>query len=47
MLTRRELTQLIFGAHPAAKPVECSGMTGEILQTIFPFYVPIWELDHS
>ena len=47
VLTRRELTQLIFGAHPAAKPIECSGVTGEILQTIFPFYVPIWELDHS
>lgn len=47
VLTRRELTQLIFGAHPAAKPIECSGVTGEILRTIFPFYVPIWELDHS
>jgi predicted acetyltransferase len=47
ILTRRQLTQLIFGAHPVAKPVECSGKTGEILQTIFPFYVPIWELDHS
>ena len=47
VLTRRQLTQLIFGAHPAAKPVECSGATGEILNTIFPVYVPIWELDHS
>ena len=47
VLTRRELAQLIFGPHPAAKPVECSGVTGEILRTIFPFYVPIWELDHS
>ena len=47
VLSRRELTQLIFGAHPTAQPVECSGTTGEILQTIFPFYVPIWELDHS
>ena len=47
VLTRRQLTQLIFGAHPAANPIESSGVTGEILQTIFPFYVPIWELDHS
>ena len=47
ILTRRQLTQLIFGPHPAAEPVECSGRTGEILETIFPFYVPIWELDHS
>ncbi len=47
ILTRRQLTQLIFGPHPAATSVEPSGVTGEILQTIFPFYVPIWELDHS
>ena len=47
VLTRRELTQLIFGPHPAAPPLEFSGVTGEILNTIFPFYVPIWELDHS
>ena len=47
ILTRRQLTQLIFGPYHAATSVECSGVTGEILQTIFPFYVPIWELDHS
>ena len=47
VLTRRELTQLIFGSHPAAPSLEFSGATGEILNTIFPVYVPIWELDHS
>ncbi len=47
VLTRRQLTQLIFGVHPTAKLVGFSGITGGILQTIFPFYVPIWELDHS
>ena len=47
VLTRRQLTQLIFGAHPAAEPVQHNGVTSEILHTIFPFYVPIWELDHS
>lgn len=47
VLTRRQLTQLIFGSHPAAQSVEFSGKTGKLLQTIFPFYVPIWELDHS
>ena len=47
VLTRRELTQLIFGPHPAAPSLEFSGATGEILNTIFPVYVPIWELDHS
>ena len=47
VLTRRELTQLIFGSHPAAQSIEFSGATGEILNTVFPVYVPIWELDHS
>ena len=47
VLTRRELTQLIFGPHPTAPSLEFSGGTGEILNTIFPVYVPIWELDHS
>ncbi len=47
VLTRRELTQLIFGSHPDAPSLEFSGGTGEILSTIFPVYVPIWELDHS
>ena len=47
VLTRRELTQLIFGPHPAAPSLEFSGAAGEILNTIFPVYVPIWELDHS
>ena len=47
VLTRRELTQLIFGSHPAAQSLEFSGATGEILNAIFPIYVPIWELDHS
>ena len=47
VLTRRELTQLIFGSHPAAQSLDFSGATGEILNTIFPVYVPIWELDHS
>ena len=47
VLTRRELTQLIFGSHPAAQSFDFSGATGEILNTIFPVYVPIWELDHS
>ena len=47
VLTRRELTQLIFGPHPAVPSLEFSGAIGEILNTVFPVYVPIWELDHS
>lgn len=46
-LTRRQLTKLIFGPHPAADPISVDGEAGEILDAIFPFYLPIWELDHS
>ena len=47
VLSRRQLAQLIFGPHPAARPFEAEGRAGEILQQVFPFYFPIWELDHS
>ncbi len=46
-LTRRELTKLIFGPHPAADPITADGEAGELLDAIFPFYFPVWELDHS
>ena len=47
VLTRRQLAQLIFGSHPAATQIACNSTVGEILHQIFPFYFPIWELDHS
>ena len=47
VLSRRQLAQLIFGPHPATRPFEAEGRAGEILQQVFPFYFPIWELDHS
>jgi GNAT superfamily N-acetyltransferase len=47
VLSLRQLAQLIFGPHPAATPFEAEGMAGEILRQVFPFYFPIWELDHS
>ncbi len=46
-LTRRELTRLIFGPHPAGEPITAEGEAGEVLDAIFPFYFPVWELDHS
>lgn len=46
-LTRRQLTKLIFGTHPAADPIKADGEAGELLDTIFPYYFPVWELDHS
>ena len=45
-LSRRELTQLIFGAHRSAEPPEISGAAGGLLRRLFPYYFPIWELDH-
>ena len=47
VLTRRQLTKLIFGPHPAADPITADGEAGEVLDAIFPFYFPVWELDHS
>lgn len=47
VLTRRQLAQLIFGVHPGAEPIAVIGAPVEILQKIFPYYFPIWELDHS
>ena len=47
VLGRRRLVQLIFGAHRSAEPVECNSRAGEILRAVFPYYFPIWELDHS
>ena len=46
-LNRRQLAQLIFGPHPSASPLKFKGTAGKILQGIFPFYFPVWELDHS
>lgn len=41
-LSRRELASVVFGSHPA-RPVQ----TPEALRDLFPFYFPVWILDHS
>ena len=41
-LTRRELTSLVFGAHPV-RGQETAG----IESPLFPFYFPLWQLDQS
>ncbi len=46
-LTRRQLAQLIFGGHSSGEPIEATGEAGRIVQKVFPYYFPIWELDHS
>ena len=47
LLTRRQLLQLIFGSHPSHTPPVIEGAAGELLKQLFPFYFPIWDLDHS
>ena len=47
VLSRRQLAQLIFGPHPVAASIDVGGRAGELLQQVFPFYFPVWELDRS
>ena len=46
-LNRRQMVQLIFGAHPSHDPVELPLAASDLLNRIFPYYFPVWELDHS
>lgn len=46
VLNRRQLTQLIFGSHAGLVTPDC-GSAAAVLRQIFPFYFPMWELDHS
>lgn len=45
-LSRRQLTQLIFGSYPGLPPVPLQGPEKILLEQIFPYYLPVWELDH-
>ena len=45
-LSRRDVARLVFGPHRAASPVEVDGPAGDVLGKVFPYYFPIWELDH-
>ena len=45
-LSRRDVARLVFGPHRAARPVEVDGPAGDVLRALFPYYFPIWELDH-
>lgn len=46
MLTRRELTRLVFGNHPLDEALCLKGNGADLLRCVFPYYFPIWELDH-
>ena len=46
-LDARQMVQLIFGGHPSCEPPDLPAGPAELLGGLFPFYSPIWELDHS
>jgi len=46
LLSRRQLTQLIFGSYLSLPPVPLDRPSKLLLEQIFPYYFPIWELDH-
>ena len=45
-LSRRQLAQLVFGAHASLPPLELHGSGAPLLDALFPLCVPLWELDH-
>ena len=45
-LSRRDVARLVFGPHCAAKAFAVDGPAGDVFRTVFPYYFPIWELDH-
>ena len=47
VLSRRQLAQLIFGGYAALEPLQLNAKAGAILERIFPYYFPVWGLDHS
>ena len=46
-LSARQMVQLIFGGHPSCEPLDLPAAAADLLGELFPFYFPIWELDHS
>ena len=46
-LTERQMVQLVFGSHPTCEPLDLPAKAAELLDRVFPFYFPIWELDRS
>lgn len=40
-LTRRQMTQLVFGGHPSCEPLDLPEKAGDLLNQVFPFYFPI------
>ena len=47
VLTERQVVQLVFGGHFSCEPLDLPGKAADLLEQVFPFYFPIWELDRS
>jgi hypothetical protein len=45
MLGRRQLVQVLFGHHPGDEPPPLLDDTG-LAAALFPYRLPLWELDH-
>ena len=45
MLDRRQLAQVLFGHHPDVEPPPLLDDTG-LAAALFPYRLPLWELDH-
>ena len=45
-LSRREITRFVFGSHPTADPIELPAPLKQVSEKIFPYYFPIWDIDH-
>ena len=46
-LTERQMVQLVFGGHSSCEPLDLPAGAADLLNQVFPFYFPIWELDRS
>ena len=46
-LTERQMVQLVFGGHSSCEPLDLPAEVAPLLERVFPFYFPIWELDRS
>ena len=46
-LTERQMVQLVFGGHSSCEPLDLPARAADLLDQVFPFYFPIWELDRS
>ena len=46
-LTERQMVQLVFGGHSSCEPLDLPAEVAPLLERVFPFSFPIWELDRS